>query len=79
MSENDKIEVNRIADVLHELKISQAELAKRLGKRPQIINRYCKNTSQPSLGYLREIAVALGVNAQELIVPTPSTIKKQED
>lgn len=78
MSEKDKVEVNRIADVLYELKISQAELAKRLGKRPQIINRYCKNTSQPSLSYLREIAIALGVNAQELIVPTP-TKEKNED
>jgi transcriptional regulator with XRE-family HTH domain len=72
MSENEKIELNRIADVLYELKISQVELARRLGKRAQIINRYCKNTSQPSLSFLREIALVLGVNAQELIAPTPS-------
>lgn len=71
MNENDKVEVNRIAEVLYELKISQAELARRLNKRPQIINRYCKNTSQPSLSYLREIALALGVNVQRLITPTP--------
>lgn len=73
MSENERIEVNRIAEVLYELKISQAELARRLNKRPQIINRYCKNTSQPSLSYLREIAIALGVNAQRLITPTPDS------
>lgn len=79
MSENEKIEINRIADVLYELKISQVELARRLGKRAQIINRYCKNTAQPSLSFLREIALALDVNAQELIVPTRTTKDKQKD
>lgn len=78
MSENKKVKVNRIADVLHELDISQVELARRLGKRAQIINRYCKNTTQPSLSYLRDIAIALGVNAQELIAPTPITNKKED-
>lgn len=70
MSTNEKIEINRIADVLYELKISQVELARRLDKRVQIINRYCKNTTQPSLSFLREIAIALDVNVQELLVPT---------
>lgn len=79
MADNNKVKVNRIADVLHDLGISQVELANRLGKRPQIINRYCKNTTQPSLSYLREIAIALGVNAQELIAPTPSKIDKEQD
>jgi putative transcriptional regulator len=79
MNENEKIEINRIADVLYELKISQVELARRLGKRAQIINRYCKNTSQPSLSFLREIALALGVNAQELISPTPSNKNNAQD
>lgn len=79
MSENNKIKVNRIADVLHELEISQVELARRLGKRVQIVNRYCKNTTQPSLTYLREIAIALGVDVRELIVPTPTNKDKQTD
>ena len=76
MSDNDKVEINRIAEVLFELKISQTELADRLGKKKQVINRYCKNTGQPTLGFLREIALALGVNIQELLVPTPEKNKE---
>ncbi len=79
MSENDKVELNRIAEVLFELKISQTELAERLGKRKQVINRYCKNTGQPTLSFLREIALALGVNVQELLVPTPTLWKENKD
>jgi putative transcriptional regulator len=77
MSENDKVEINRIAEVLFELQVSQTELAERLGKTKQSINRYCKNTSQPTLSFLREIALALGVNVQELLVPTPLKNKDQ--
>lgn len=76
MSEDDKVEINRIVDVLHELRMSQTELAERLNKPKQSINRYCKNKSQPTLKFLREIALALEVNVQELLVPTPS--KKNE-
>ena len=70
MGENDKVKINRIAEVLFELGISQTELADRLGKQRQSIHRYCKNTSQPTLSFLREIAIALDVNVQELLVPT---------
>lgn len=79
MGENDKVEINRIADVLHELKVSQTELAERLKKPKQSINRYCTNTSQPTLKFLREIALALGVNVQELLVPTPSPAKTKDE
>lgn len=78
MSENDKVEINRIAEVLFELKVSQTELAIRLGKTKQSINRYCKNTGQPTLSFLREIALALGVNVQDLLVPTPSKEKTEK-
>lgn len=70
MGENDKVKINRIAEVLFELGISQTELADRLGKQRQAVHRYCKNTSQPTLSFLREIAIALDVNVQELLVPT---------
>lgn len=78
MSEDEKVEINRIADVLHELRISQTELAERLNKPKQSINRYCTNSSQPTLKFLREIALALGVNVQELLVPTPNSGKKDK-
>lgn len=79
MGENDKVKINRIAEVLFELEISQTELAERLGKQRQVINRYCKNAGQPTLAFLREIALALGVNVQELLAPTPSSKENQKD
>ncbi len=78
MGENDKVKINRIAEVLFELEISQTELADRLGKKRQVINRYCKNAGQPTLAFLREIALALGVNVQELLTPTPSKEKDEK-
>lgn len=77
MGENDKVKINRIAEVLFELEISQTELADRLGKKRQVINRYCKNAGQPTLAFLREIALALGVNVQQLLAPTPTKEVKE--
>ena len=78
MGENEKEKIKLIAEVLFELKISQTELADRLGKQRQAIHRYCKNTSQPTLSFLREIALALEVNVQDLLVPTPTKENKSE-
>jgi putative transcriptional regulator len=63
---------NRIKLVLVELEIEQQELARRLGVAANTVNQWCANNSQPSIATLRKIGIALGVNAQELIEPTPT-------
>lgn len=68
----EKIRMNRIKVVLAELNISQKALAEMVSKTPNTITRICNNESQPTVKLLREIAIALEVNVQELLVPTPS-------
>lgn len=72
MSEEKKVEINRLKEVLFEMRISQSDLASRVGKSKQSINKICNNSSQPTLKFLREIALALEVNIQLLLVPTPT-------
>ena len=67
-----KIRMNRIKVVLAELNISQKALAEMVNKTPNTITRICNNESQPTVKLLREIAIALEVNVQELLIPTPS-------
>ena len=68
----EKIRMNRIKVVLAELNIPQKSLAEMVNKTPNTITRICNNDSQPTVKLLREIAIALGVNVQELLVPTPT-------
>ncbi len=68
----EKIKINRIKVVLAEKDVSQKELAKMVNKAPNTITRICSNESQPKLGLLREIALALDVDIRELLIPTKS-------
>lgn len=68
----EKIRMNRIKVVLAELNISQKALAEMVSKTPNTITRICNNESQPTVKLLREIAIALEVNVQELLMPTPA-------
>lgn len=68
----EKIRMNRIKVVLAELNISQKALAEMVSKTPNTITRICNNESQPTVKLLRDIAIALEVNVQELLVPTPA-------
>lgn len=68
----EKIRMNRIKVVLAELNISQKALAEMVNKTPNTITRICNNESQPTVKLLRDIAIALEVNVQELLTPTPS-------
>lgn len=75
MAENtkgEKIKMNRLKVVLAEKDISHKALAEMVNKRPNTITRICNNESQPTIKFLREIAFALEVNVQELLIPTPS-------
>lgn len=60
--------MNRIKDVLKEKGISQAWLAKKLGKSYNSINEYARNVRQPSIEDLYRIAKVLEVNAKDLLI-----------
>ena len=66
----EKIKINRLKVILADKDISQKDLAKKVGKAPNTITRICNNDSQPKLGLLREIALALDVDIRELLIPT---------
>lgn len=66
------VKINRIKAVLLELDISQKDLADKIGLSVNSVARFCNNHGQPTLANLRKIALALEVNIQDLLVPTPS-------
>ena len=65
----DKIKINRLKIVLVEQGISHKEFAHIMKKTPNTITRICNNQQQPSLSFLREMAVALNINICSLLVP----------
>jgi putative transcriptional regulator len=66
----DVVKINRIKLVLAELDLPQKELARRVERTANTISRICNNEAQPTLGLLREIALALDVDIRELLIPT---------
>ena len=62
-------DLNRIAIVLVELKVTQRELGAGIGRGEVMISRYCTNTAQPSLEVLNDIANFLKVDVRRLMVP----------
>lgn len=66
----DKVKINRLKVVLAELDMTHKELAEKVGKTPNTITRICNNESQPTLKFLREIALTLDVDIRELLIPT---------
>ena len=61
------MKLNRIRVVLADKWISQAWLAKKLGRSFSTVNAYVCNRSQPNLTTLFEIAQLLSVDLKELI------------
>jgi putative transcriptional regulator len=66
-----KLLINRLRVILAEKEVSQKKLAEQVNVTPTTISRICTNDSQPTLGLLRDIAIALNVDIRELLVPTP--------
>ena len=64
-------DLNRIKVVLAERKRTNKWLAAELDKDPATVSKWCTNSSQPDLATLRRVAVALGVDIRDLLVPTP--------
>lgn len=63
-------EVNRIKVVLAEKKRTAKWLAEQIGKNPATVSKWCTNTVQPSMDTLLDIANALEMNIQYLLLPT---------
>jgi len=63
-------EVNRIKVVLAEKKRTAKWLAEQIGKNPATVSKWCTNTIQPSMDTLLDIANALEMNIQDLLLPT---------
>ena len=70
MASKDKI--NRLKIVLAEKDISQKDFAEKLEVTAHTISRICNNDTQPSLKLLKKMALTLGVDIRELLIPTPS-------
>ena len=63
-------EVNRIKVVLAEKRRTSKWLAEQIGKNPATVSKWCTNTIQPSMDTLLDIANALEMNIQDLLLPT---------
>ncbi len=59
--------MNRIKEVLRDKEITQAWLAKELGKSYNMVNSYVQNRRQPSIEILFKIAKILDVKPQDLL------------
>ena len=60
-------DLNRLKVVLAERKITNRQLAEKLGKDEATISKWCTNNLQPNLEMLIKIAQVLEVEVQELI------------
>jgi DNA-binding Xre family transcriptional regulator len=68
--EKDVKYFNRIKVVLAEQRRTNKWLAEQVGRDPVTVSKWCTNTSQPSMDTLLEIANALEMNIQDLLLPT---------
>ena len=60
-------DLNRLKVVLAEKKITNRQLAEKLGKDEATISKWCTNNLQPNLEMLIKIAQVLEVEVQELL------------
>lgn len=65
-------DINRIKVVLVEHKRTNKWLAEQLDINPTTVSKWCTNTTQPNLETLLQIAKALEVEVQELLVKDPA-------
>ena len=63
-------EVNRIKVVLAEKRRTAKWLSEQIGRNPATVSKWCTNTVQPSMDALLDIAYALEMNIQDLLLPT---------
>ncbi|MEJ0056986.1 MAG: helix-turn-helix transcriptional regulator [Bacteroidota bacterium] len=65
-----KEKINRLKIVLAEKEITQKDFAESLAVTPHTISRICNNDTQPSLRLLKKMAVILGIDIRDLLIPT---------
>lgn len=63
-------EVNRIKVVLAEKRRTAKWLSEQIGRNPATVSKWCTNTVQPSMDALLDIANALEMSIQDLLLPT---------
>ena len=59
----------RLYEVLQKMKVTNRELARRIGVSEQLIGRYVNERAYPSLQRLHEIANALEMKVKDLFEP----------
>lgn len=67
---NERVKINRLKVVLTEKNLTHKEFAKMVDRDPNSITRICNNQSQPTLKFLRQMAMVLNVDISELLYPT---------
>jgi transcriptional regulator with XRE-family HTH domain len=70
-------DINRIKVVLVEHKRTNKWLAEQLGINPTTVSKWCTNTTQPTIETFIQIAKALDVEVQELLVKNPDISPKE--
>lgn len=75
---NIYLQMNRIKQILEEREITQALLARKLGKSYNMVNSYAQNRRQPSIQTLFKIADILEVEASELLAKNSELKRKQQ-
>ena len=70
--------INRIKVVLAEKQKTNKWLAAELGINPSTVSKWCTNSSQPDLATLKRVAIVLGVDIRELLVPTTQKALEHE-
>lgn len=58
---------NRLKIILAEKKVTNKQLAERLGVSQSTVSKWCTNSAQPEAGNLLRIAKALGVELNTLL------------
>jgi DNA-binding XRE family transcriptional regulator len=74
-----KLTFNRIKEILARRKKTNVELARHIGVEPQTVSTWCRNTNQPEMWTLFQIADFLEVEARELLTEKKDleTVKKK--
>jgi transcriptional regulator with XRE-family HTH domain len=68
----------QLAELRRERGLTQAALAERIGVRANQISRYESGQSEPTLGVLRQLAIALSVSADALVFGGEDRLAKDQ-
>jgi transcriptional regulator with XRE-family HTH domain len=70
----------RLQQALERARLSQADLARRIGSHPNLVNNWVTGKSHPSLEHLAAIAPALDVGIDWLVLgaPPPPALLREE-